>query len=203
MYVYIHTYIYMEGEGFWGGASSKETTCQRRRHKRYGLDLWVGKIPWRRAWQPTPAFLPGESPWTEEPCGLQSIESQSWTWLKWISTHAHTYVCVCVSIYMERYRQIYGISSAQSCLTLQSHESKHAGLSVHHQLWETTQTHVHWVGDAIQPSHALSSSSPPALNLCQNQGLFQWVSSSHQVDKVLEFQLQHQSFQWTPRTDLL
>ena len=62
------------------------------------------------------------------------------------------------------------------------------GLPVHHQLLEFTQTHVHWVGDAIQPSHPLSSLSPPALNLSQNQGLFQWVNSSHQVAKVLEFQ---------------
>ena len=68
---------------------------------------------------------------------------------------------------------------------------------------EFTQTHVHWVGDAIQPSHPLSSPSPPAFSLSQHQGLFQWVSSSHQVAKVLGFQLQHQSFQWIPRTDLL
>ena len=60
-----------------------------------------------------------------------------------------------------------------------------------------------WVGDAIHPSHPLLTPSPPAFNLSQNQGLFQWVSSLHQVAKVLEFQLQHQSFQWTPRTDLL
>ena len=77
------------------------------------------------------------------------------------------------------------------------------GLSVHHQLLESTQTHVQWVGDAIQPSHPLSSPSPPALNLSQHQGLFRWVSSSHQVVSVLEFQLQHQSFQWISRTDLL
>ena len=77
------------------------------------------------------------------------------------------------------------------------------GFPVHHQLPELTQTHVHWVSDAIQPSHPLSSPSPPAFNLSQHQGLFQWVSSSHQVPKVLEFQLQHQSFQWTFRTDLL
>ena len=76
------------------------------------------------------------------------------------------------------------------------------GFPVHHLLPEFTQTHVHWVGDAIQPSHPLSSPSPPALNLYQHQGLFQWVSSLHQMAKVLEFQLQHQSFQWTPRTDL-
>ena len=68
---------------------------------------------------------------------------------------------------------------------------------------DSTQTYVHWVSDAIQLSHPLSSPPPPALNLSQHQGLFQRVSSSHQVARVLEFQLQHQSFQWTPRTDLL
>ena len=72
------------------------------------------------------------------------------------------------------------------------------GLPVHHQLPEFTQTHVHRVGDAIQPSHPLSFPSPPALNLSQHQGLYQWVSSSHEVAKVSEFQPQHQSFQWTP-----
>ena len=77
------------------------------------------------------------------------------------------------------------------------------GLPVHHQLLESTQTHVHRVGDAIQPCRPLSSPSPPALNPSQHQGLFKWVSSSHQVTKVLEFHLQHQSFQRTPRTDLL
>ena len=76
-------------------------------------------------------------------------------------------------------------------------------LPVHHQLPEITQIHAHWVSDAIQPSHPLLSPSPPAFNLSQHQGLFQWVSSSHQVAKVLEFQLQHQSFQWIFRTDLL
>ena len=77
------------------------------------------------------------------------------------------------------------------------------GLPVHCQLPEFTQTHVHWVGDAIQPSHPLSSPSPSALNLSQHQGLFKWVSSLNQVAKGLEFQLQDLSFQWTPRTDLL
>ena len=75
------------------------------------------------------------------------------------------------------------------------------GFSVHHQFPELAQTHVHQVSDAIQPSYPLSSPSPPAFNLSQHQGLFHWVSSLHQVAKVLEFQLQHQSFQWTPRTD--
>ena len=94
-------------------------------------------------------------------------------------------------------------SVAQSCPTL-CNPINHSrpGLPVHHQLPEFTQTHAHWVGDAIQPSHPLSSPSP-APNPSQHQSLFQWVNSSHQVAKILEFQLQHQSLQWTPRTDLL
>ena len=77
------------------------------------------------------------------------------------------------------------------------------GFLVFHYFPEFAQTHVHWVSDAIQPSHSLSPPSPPALNLSQHQGLFQWVSSSHQVAKVLKLQLQHQYFQWIFRTDSL
>ena len=95
-------------------------------------------------------------------------------------------------------------SVTQSCPTLcDPMDSRMPGFHVHHQLPELTQTHVHWVGDAIQPSHPLSSPSPPAFNHSQHQGLFKWVSSSHQMAKVLEFQLQHPSFQWIFRTDFL
>ena len=95
-------------------------------------------------------------------------------------------------------------SVAQSCPTLcDPMNCSTPGLPVHHQLPEFTQIPVHWVGDAIQPSHPLSSPSPPAPNPSQHQSLFQWVNSLHQVAKVLEFQLQHQSFQRIPRTDLL
>ena len=91
-------------------------------------------------------------------------------------------------------------SVSQSCPTLCDPVGcSTPGLPVHHQLPEFTQTHVHWVSDAIQPSHPLLSPSPPALNPSQHQGLLKWVSSSHQVAKVLKFQLQHQSFQWTPQ----
>ena len=95
-------------------------------------------------------------------------------------------------------------SVAQSCAT-PCDPTNHStpGLPVHHKLPEFAQTHAHRVGDAIQPSHRLLSPSPPAPNPSQHQGLFQWVNSSLEVAKVLEFQLQHQSFQWTPRTDLL
>ena len=92
-------------------------------------------------------------------------------------------------------------SVAQSCPTLcNSMDCSTPGLPVHHQLPEFTQTHVCRVSDAIQPSHSLSSPSPPSFSLSQHQGLFRWVSSSHQVAKVLEFQLQRQSFQWILRT---
>ena len=95
-------------------------------------------------------------------------------------------------------------SVAQSCPTVCDPMNRSTpGLPVHYQLPEFTQNHVHQVSDSIQPSHPLSSSSPPAPNPSQHQGLFQWVNSLHEVAKVLEFQLQHQSFQWTPRTDLL
>ena len=95
-------------------------------------------------------------------------------------------------------------SVVQSCPTLcDTIKCSTPGLPVHHQLPEFTQTHVHRVCDAIQPSYPLSSPSPPALNLSQHQGLFKWVSSLHEVAKVLQFQFQHQTFQWTPWTDLL
>ena len=92
-------------------------------------------------------------------------------------------------------------SVTQLCLTLCYPMS--LGLPVHHQFLEFTQAHAHWVSDAIQPFHPLSSPSPPALSFSQYQGLFQSVSPSHQVAKILEFQLQHQSFQWIFRIDLL
>ena len=85
--------------------------------------------------------------------------------------------------------------------SLWPHKLQHTRHPCSSLLLEFVQTHVHWVGDAIQPSHPLSSPSPPALNLSQHQGLFQWVGSLHQVAKLLE--LQHQSFQWIFRTDFL
>ena len=103
------------------------------------------------------------------------------------------------------YLNLYIISSvAQSCPTLcdpMNHSTP--GLPVHHQLPEFTQTHVHRVSDAIQPSYPLSSPSSPALNPSRHQSLFQWVNSLHEMAKVLEFQLQHHSLQRNPRADFL
>ena len=95
-------------------------------------------------------------------------------------------------------------SVTQSCQTLRNPmECSIPGLPVHHQLLEFTQTHVYWVGDTTQSSHPLLSPSPPTFSLSQYQGLFQWISSSQHVAKVLEFQLQHQPFQLIFRTDFL
>jgi len=112
------------------------------------------------------------------------------------------YLCIpCQNFFLRRWLAKFGFSSVQSssvtqsCLTLCDPMNRSMpGLPVHHQLPGFTHTHVHWVSDAIQPSHALSSPSPPAPNPSQHQSLFQWVNSSHEVAKVLEFQLQHHSF---------
>ena len=95
-------------------------------------------------------------------------------------------------------------SVANSCPTVwDPMNCSTSGYPVLYYLPEFTQTHVHWIHDAIQPSHSLSLSSPPAHNLSQDQGILQWVSCSHQVAKVLELQFQYQSFQWIFRVDFL
>ena len=117
-------------------------------------------------------------------------------WLKFMGTKRHNNWMSCMILDF----LLYCCSVAKLCLTLcNPMDCSMPGFPVHHQLLELPQTHVHRVGDAIQPSHPLSSPSPPAFNLSQHQGLFQWVSSSHEVAKVLE--LQHQSFQWIFRAD--
>ena len=123
------------------------------------------------------------------------------------------YMCVCVYIYIciyiyrknsIQFSSVQFSSVAQSCPTFCNPMNRSMpGLPVYHQLLRFTQIDAHRVGDAIQASHPLSSPYPPAPNPSHHQGLFQWVNSSHQVAKLLECLLQHQSFQWTPRTDLL
>ena len=133
-------------------------------------------------------------------------------WAHWLISHLFSQIHL--YLFSSRFRAIYLTLSSthvyvfplilyqfssvvQSCPTLcDPMDCSMPGFLVHHQLSEFTQTHVHWVGDAIQPSHPLSSLSPPTFNLSQHWGLFKWVSSLHQVAKVLEFQFQHQSFQW-------
>ena len=160
------------------------------------FDLWVRKIPWKRKWQPTPVFLRGKSH------GHRSLESYS----PWDCKESDTTENACMIFHFCIHTRTYqSVSSvAQLCPTLcDPMNCSTPGLPVHYQLPEFTQTHMHQVGDAIQLSHPLSSPSPPALNLSQHQVFFKWVSSSHQVAKVLELQLQHPSFQWTIRINFL
>ena len=127
-------------------------------------------------------------------------------WFWWTSINIFFLLCLTLSVSLLRnfHFALGSCSVTQLCLTLcNPMDCSMPGFPVLHSLPEFTLTHVHWLGDAIQPSHPLLSSSPPAFNLSQNQGLFKWIIYSHQVAKALELQLQHQSFQWTPRTDLL
>ena len=118
----------------------------------------------------------------------------------WIAKAVKTSV-----VYPHGYRGLIQFSSVtQSCPTLcNPMDCSRPGFPVYHQLPEPTQIHIHCISDAIQPFHPLSSPSPLAPNLSQHQSLFQWVNSSHEVAKVLEFQLQHHSLQTNPRADLL
>ena len=124
-------------------------------------------------------------------------------------THTHIYVCICVYMCVYVcvcvYAKLLSVQFRQSVMaySLWPHELQHARPPCPSPKLEFTQTHAHRVGDAIQPSYPLSPPCPPAPSPSQHHGLFQWVNSSYEVAKVLEFQLQRQSFQWTPRTDLL
>ena len=107
------------------------------------------------------------------------------------TSHAHTFLTLTTSLLTSGWSELNQFSSVvPSCPTLCDPMNRSTlGLPVHHQLPEFTQIHVHRVSDAIQPSHPLSSPSPPAHNPSQHQSLFQWVNSSHEVAKILEFQL--------------
>ena len=143
-------------------------------------------------------------------CGLQILSPSLWLVFSCSSHGLLLFInlsfyrlCFCVKSKNPSIHPSVQFSSVTQLSLCDPMDCSTPGLPVHHQLPEFTQIHVHWVSDAIQPSHPPSSPSSLTFNLSQHQGLFQWVSSSHQVAKVLEFQLQHQSFQWTLRTDLL
>ena len=142
-------------------------------------ETWVWSLgredPLKKEMATHSSILAWRIPWMEEPGGLQSVGSQR-VRHEWATSLSLS--CLQFS------------SVAQSCPTLCDPKNcSTPGLPVHHQLLEFTQTHVHQVSDAIQPSHPLSSPSPPAPNPSQHQSLFQWVKSSHEVAKVMEFQL--------------
>ena len=151
--------------------SGKETAYQCRRCKRLRFDSWVRKMPWRRKWQPTPVFLPGKSHGQKSlvcysPWGCRRVRQNQES-----KQQQHALL---IRIKPNFSESVQFSLVAQSCLTLcdpMNHSMP--GLPVHHQLPEFTQTHVHRVSDTIQPSHPLSSPSPPAPNPSQHQSLFQ------------------------------
>ena len=136
----------------------------------------------------SPASLPGESHGWRSLGGLESTGSQRvrHDCVTSSTIHSYTHDTIC-----NLFSSAQALSRVRLCDPM---NRSTPGLPVHHQLPELTQTHVHRFHDAIQPSHPLSSPSPPAFNLSQHQGLFKWVRSLHQVAKVLEFQLQPQAF---------
>ena len=170
----------------------------------------MGKIPWRKEWLPTPVLLFGEFHGQRCPVGYRPWGHKESDMTYWLNHH-HTYFMaekehLYLRMKSENFsNQAQNLSSHNEELnythnsvqfshwvvsdSLRPHESQHARPPVHHHPPEFTETHVHQVSDAIQPSHPLSSSSPPAPNPSQHQSLFQWVNSSHEVAKELEFQL--------------
>ena len=137
---------------------------------------------------PSPGDLP--HPRIEPLYSAWQVDSLPLSFQGSLSVNINIYEYICIAYILFVFTSVQFSSVTQSCPTLGDPMNQSTpGLPVHHQLPEFTQTHVHWVSDAIQPSHALLSPSPPAPNPSQHQSLFQWVNSSHEVDKVLEFQL--------------
>ena len=146
-------------------------------------ETWVWSLSWEDSLEEGTvthsSILAWESAWAEEPGRLHSVGCKESDVTEWLSRAHHTVENQFSSV-------------AQSCMTLcYPMDCSMPGFHVHHQHPELTQTHVHWISDAIQPPHPLSSPSPPTFNLSQHQGLFQCVSSSYHMAKVLEFQLQY------------
>ena len=176
----------MQAWPYWGSCSSR-----KEREKATSALAWGGGVAW---WSAHPL---GDDGCRDHPFFLLTLRSNHWV-LAFLSLTVDNspLQCTCAAIFQFS-------SATQSCLTLwDPTDCSTPGFPVHHQLPEFTQTQVHWVGDTIQPSHSLSSPSPTS-NLSQHQGLFKWVVSLNQVAKVLELQIQHQSFQWIFRTDFL
>ena len=184
------------------GGSVLSNCLQCRRPMRCRFNPWLGKISFKRKCQLIPGLSLGQ--WDtpmDRGAWRPTVHrvAKSWTRLNYITltiltqkyTHTHTPSMAWAKQPIRSLSSDTQIRSvAQSCPTLCDPMNRSTpGLSVHHQLPEFTQTHVHWVSDAIQPSHPLSSPSPLAPNPSQHQSLFQWVNSSHEVAKVLEFQL--------------
>ena len=167
------------------------TLCETMYCVAHQTPLSMG-FPRQEYWSGLPYPPPGDLPNTGmEPKSSVSPALQADSlWLSHWESPVHVYCCCCVVV--------------RSCLALCNPlDSSVPGLLVPYHLLDFAQTFVHWVCDAIQLSYPLLPLSPPPFNLSQHQGLLKWVGSLHQVTKVLEFQLQHQSFQWILRVDFL
>ena len=204
--IYMHVFTCI---GFPGCSVVKNLSVQKTQ------DMWVQSLGWEGPLEEEMAsHLPEKSHGQRSLAGYSSWGYKKLDTTLWLSTHVHVRIYIInrmcgLQILMEPYWLASGKVQFSSVQPL-SHvwlcdpmNCSKPGLPIHHQMPEYNQTHVHWVSDAIQPSHPLSSPFSPTFDLSQHQGLFKWFSSSHQVAKVLEVQLQHQFFQWTPRTDLL
>ena len=195
---------------FPGGSDGKESACDsgdlglipwswRSHAKRIGYPLQCSRLENsmdRRAWWATVHEVPESDTPEQLTLSLDLIYLYIHTYTcAHTHTHTHTYLTLMLILMLLlylviRWRSDQIRSVAQSCPALCDPVNRNTpGLPVHHQLPEFTQTHVHWVSHAIQPSHPLSSPSPPAPNPSQHQSLFQWVNSSHEVAKVLRFQI--------------
>ena len=207
--------------GFPGGTNGKEFTCQRGRHKRHEFHPWVWKIPWKWQPAPVfmPGKFQRQSnlycfpnnfggyftgfqnlgtttlgQWPGATCEQESLEMSPSAprLVPTLSTHRLlNELCDThkLSALWKRISTFWSIVVVPSLCNPWT--AAHQASLAFHYLLEFAQTHVHWVGDAIQPSHPLLPPSPSALNLSQHQGLFQWISSLRQVTKVLELLLQH------------
>ena len=197
---------YKNSMGFPGGAVVKKI-CLSIQEEAIDKDLITQSLGWKdpleEEWHPNLGFLTGES--QERGVWQATVHSISKTWTQLSdSTNTRKSSIQQQTKKKERNKKRKSIiqnkntqfsSVSQFCSTLCNPMGwSMPGFPVFHSFLEMAQTHVHQVSDAIQPSHPLSSPSPPAINLSQHQGLFQRVSSSYQVAKVLEVQLQHQSF---------
>ena len=152
--------------------------------------IWLFVTPWTVAHQvPLSMGFPRQEYWRGLP--VPSPGDLSDSGIKPLTPALAGRFCITLSHPGSPWIWLRSVQFSRSVMSnsLWPHGLRHTSLPVHHQLPKITQTHVHWVGDAIQPSHPLSSPSPPTFNLSQHQGFFKWVSYLHQVAKVLEFQL--------------
>ena len=164
--------------------------------------VWEIRGSWRRKWQPTPAFFPGESHGRRSLVGYSPPGRKESDTTEWVHFHFHFQEKSNIKK-VKRSKRFGSVQVSHSVVSnsLRSHGLQYVRLPCPSPTPGAYSNSCLWVGDAMQSSHPPPSPSPPAFGIAKHQGLFQLVSSSHQVAKVLELHLQHQSFKWIFRTD--